>query len=174
MGKLKGFKSNRSDSLAKRAAAALAWLARNQKGAEVQFISWPELYAELTGVSIDDVNQEDVIRRLRRKGHYVKAFLRESGFGWAPHPGDRSLIRATTTGEDSARYCVPYYQRRARNAAENFVNWTDKTVGDPRRILRTKDNERDLASLLADLPKFRALMATAAMPTASSQKAKAA
>ncbi len=162
MGKLKGFRARETDSLVKRAASALIWI-RKQPGGESKFISWTELYAELTGTPVDDVNPQDVLDRLRGKGYYVKAFLRESGYGWTFFTADRSMIRATSPGDDSARNCTPYYQRKAVRASENFVNWTDKTVGDLKKVHRTKENEAVLTALASALPKHRAVMATLGM-----------
>ena len=132
-------------------------MVKRPRGTET-FISWLDLYCELEDVDQDKVNPEDVLRRLRGKAYYVKAFLRESGYGWVNHRADRSLLRATLSGEDSRKNCEPYYRRRAQRAIENHVDVVDKTVGDPRMIAKTKENERELAMLNDILPKHRALL----------------
>lgn len=171
MGKLKGFRGGKADSLVKRAAQALIFLV-NQKGSEKQFISWLELYSELTGIPQEKVDPDEMLA-LRKNGSRVKELLRDAGHGWAFHPADRSLIRACKHGEDSAINCMGYYRRRATGAATRYVLWADKTVGDSRKLARTKENGAALDAHLSSLPKFRAAMMTLGAIDAAAEKAAA-
>ena len=120
MDRFKKFSSSKTDTVQQRAALALAWLLK-EHGPEA-FVSWNELFAVATmAKDPGKVDPVEVKRRLRGRPVF-KVLLREMGLGWTNHKADRSLIRATATGADSAEHCWPRYGLRAQRAAEAAVD----------------------------------------------------